>query len=155
MKHPNLLYLRSSVQHISLPLPILIPNYVVTLCRFILCLKSLHFHFVHFSHSPFATHIQLFHRNTGQQHACTMLLPAGWEGSKGLQRTKEGSFCFVLKHLQIVLLEQKHSRFPSLTKQPDTKYTELCLQTQWALNHFLMYVAVDFSRIFPDLAKSG
>lgn len=155
MKHPSLLYLRSSVQPISLFPPILLPNYVVTFCHFILCLKSLHVHSVHLSHSPFATHIQLFHIKTRQYHACTMLLSAGWKGSKGLQRTKEGSFCFVLKHLQIVLLEQKHSRVSLLTKQPDTKHTELCLQTQWVINHFFMYVAVDFSRTFPDLAKSG
>lgn len=83
-----------------------------------------------------------------------MLLPAVWEGSKdSFKELGKGFFCFVLKHLQIGLLEQKHSRLPLLTKQPDTEYAELCLQTQWALHHFLMYLAVEFSRFFPDLAQ--
>lgn len=64
-----------------------------------------------------------------------------------------GEFYFFFKQFQILSLEQKHSRVPLLAKQPDTEYTELCLQTQWGLYNFCMYETVGFSRNFPEFAK--
>jgi len=83
-------------------------------------------HFEHLPHSPFVTHIQLFHRKPGQQHAYTMLLPASWKSSKeSLIGPGRVFFVFLcLKHLQIILLEQKHSQGPLLTKQTAIEYTE-------------------------------